>query len=138
MCDRGRRGRQRVALAPHGRLGDDALKGLWDHVPVEALVLWHIYRWPWLVHRFGVAGPCLPIYLVMLSWIPHTCTPRLAHTESLALQRHLVDLSDRLGTRQGPPQVGRLKCAMAAPRSLGLGVAVKFSIVPSSAKRGLE
>lgn len=64
--------------------------------------------WPWLVHRFGVAG-ALVSYLVMLSWIVTPVLLALLYRKSLALQRHLVDLSDRLGTQQRQQQVERLK-----------------------------
>lgn len=64
--------------------------------------------WPWLVHSFGVAG-ALVSYLVMLSWIVTPVLLALLYRKSLALQRHLVDLSDRLGTQQRQQQVERLK-----------------------------
>ena len=64
--------------------------------------------WPWLVHKFGVAG-ALVSYLVMLSWIVTPVLLALLYRKSLALQRHLVDLSDRLGTQQRQQQVERLK-----------------------------
>ena len=64
--------------------------------------------WPWLVHRFGVAG-ALVSYLMMLSWIVTPVLLALLYRKSLALQRHLVDLSDRLGTQQRQQQVERLK-----------------------------
>ena len=64
--------------------------------------------WPWLVHRFGVAG-ALVSYLLMLSWIVTPVLLALLYRKSLALQRHLVDLSDRLGTQQRQQQVERLK-----------------------------
>ena len=47
--------------------------------------------WPWLVHRFGVAG-ALVSYLMMLSWIVTPVLLALLYRKSLALQRHLVDL----------------------------------------------
>lgn len=64
--------------------------------------------WPWLVHRFGVAG-ALVSYLLMLSWIVTPVLLALLYRKSLALQRHLADLSDRLGTQQRQQQVERLK-----------------------------
>ena len=64
--------------------------------------------WPWLVHRFGVAG-ALVSYLLMLSWIVTPVLLALLYRKNLALQRHLVDLSDRLGAQQRQQQVERLK-----------------------------
>ena len=64
--------------------------------------------WPWLVHRFGVAG-ALVSYLMMLSWIVTPVLLALLYRKSLALQRHLVDLSDRFGAQQRQQQVERLK-----------------------------
>jgi hypothetical protein len=55
-----------------------------------------------------VAG-ALVSYLVMLSWIVTPVLLALLYRKSLALQRHLVDLSDRLGTQQRQQQVERLK-----------------------------
>ena len=45
----------------------------------------------------------------MLSWIVTPVLLALLYRKSLALQRHLVDLSDRLGTQQRQQQVERLK-----------------------------
>jgi len=64
--------------------------------------------WSWLVHRFGVAG-ALVSYLMMLSWIVTPVLLALLYRKSLALQRHLVDLSDRFGAQQRQQQVERLK-----------------------------
>ena len=64
--------------------------------------------WPWLVHRFGVTGALLS-YLIMLSWIVTPVLLALLYRKSLALQRHLIDLSDRLGAQQRQQQVERLK-----------------------------
>jgi len=64
--------------------------------------------WPWLVHRFGVTG-ALVSYLMMLSWIVTPVLLALLYRKSLALQRHLVDLSDRFGAQQRQQQVERLK-----------------------------
>ena len=64
--------------------------------------------WPWLVHRFGVAGALIS-YLMMLSWIVTPVLLALLYRKSLALQRHLVDLSNRLGAQQRQQQVERLK-----------------------------
>ena len=64
--------------------------------------------WPWLVHRFGMAG-ALVFYLMMLSWIVTPVLLALLYRKSLALQRQLVELSDRLGAQQRQQQVERLK-----------------------------
>ena len=64
--------------------------------------------WPWLVHRFGVTG-ALVSYVIMLSWIITPLLLALLYRKSLALQRHLIDLSDRLGAQQRQQQVERLK-----------------------------
>ena len=64
--------------------------------------------WPWLVHRFGVAG-ALVSYLLMMSWIVTPVLLALLYRKSLALQRHLVALSDRFGAQQRQQQVERLK-----------------------------
>ena len=40
--------------------------------------------WPWLVHRFGVAG-ALVSYVVMLSWIVTPVLLALLYRKSLAL-----------------------------------------------------
>ena len=64
--------------------------------------------WPWLVHRFGVAG-ALVSYLIMLSSIVTPVLLALLYRKNLALQRHLIDLSDRLAVQQRQQQVERLK-----------------------------
>jgi len=64
--------------------------------------------WPWLVHRFGVTG-ALVSYLMLLSWIVTPVLLALLYRKSLALQRHLIDLSDRLAVQQRQQQVERLK-----------------------------
>ena len=64
--------------------------------------------WLWLVHRFGVAGALIS-YLMLLSWIVTPVLLALLYRKSLALQRHLVDLSDRFGAQQRQQQVERLK-----------------------------
>ena len=64
--------------------------------------------WPWLVHRFGVTG-ALVSYVIMLSWIVTPVLLALLYRKSLALQRYLVDLSDRFGAQQRQQQVERLK-----------------------------
>jgi hypothetical protein len=55
-----------------------------------------------------VAG-ALVSYLMMLSWIVTPVLLTLLYRKSLALQRYLVDLSDRLGAQQRQQQVERLK-----------------------------
>jgi hypothetical protein len=64
--------------------------------------------WPWLVHNLGVAG-VLVSSLIVLSWIVTPVLLALLYRKSLALQRHLVDLSDRFATQQRQQQVERLK-----------------------------
>ena len=64
--------------------------------------------WPWLVHNVGVAG-ALVSFLMLLSWIVTPVLLALLYRKSLALQRHLVDLADRLGAQQRQQQVERLK-----------------------------
>ena len=64
--------------------------------------------WPWLVHRFGVAGALIS-YLMLLSWIVTPMLLALLYRKSLALERHLVNLSDRLGAQQRQQQVEPLK-----------------------------
>ena len=64
--------------------------------------------WSWLVHNVGMAG-ALVSFLMMLSWIVTPVLLALLYRKSLALQRHLVDLSDRLGAQQRQQQVERLK-----------------------------
>jgi len=55
-----------------------------------------------------VAG-ALVSYLMMLSWIVTPLLLVLLYRKSLALQRHLMDLSDCLGAQQNQQQVERLK-----------------------------
>ena len=64
--------------------------------------------WPWLVHNLGVAG-VLVSSLIVLSWIVTPVLLALLYRKSLALQRHLVDLSDRFAAQQRQQQVERLK-----------------------------
>jgi hypothetical protein len=64
--------------------------------------------WPWLVSNLGVAGMLISS-LMMLSWIVTPVLLALLYRKSLALQRHLFDLSDRLGAQQRQQQVERLK-----------------------------
>ena len=58
--------------------------------------------------RFGVTGALIS-YLMMLSWIVTPVLLALLYRKSLALQRHLVELSDRLAVQQRQQQVERLK-----------------------------
>jgi hypothetical protein len=60
------------------------------------------------MHNLGVAG-VLVSSLLMLSWIVTPVLLALLYRKSLALQRHLVDLSDRFGAQQRQQQVERLK-----------------------------
>jgi hypothetical protein len=64
--------------------------------------------WSWLVHRFDVAG-ALVVCVLMLSCIVTPVLLVLLYRKSLVLQRHLTELSDRLGTQQRQQQVERLK-----------------------------
>ena len=64
--------------------------------------------WLWLVHEFGVAG-ALASYLLLLSWIVTPVLLALLYRKSLALQRHFVELSDRLAVQNRQQQVERLK-----------------------------
>lgn len=64
--------------------------------------------WPWLMQNLGVAG-ALVSSLMLLSWIVTPVLLALLYRKSLALQRHLIDLSDRLGAQQRQQQVERLK-----------------------------
>ena len=62
----------------------------------------------WLVHEFGVAG-ALASYLLLLSWIVTPVLLALLYRKSLALQRHLAELSDRIAVQNRQQQVERLK-----------------------------
>jgi hypothetical protein len=64
--------------------------------------------WLWLVRRFGVTG-ALVSYVIMLCWIITPVLLALLYRKSLALQRRLVELSDRLAVQQRQQQVERLK-----------------------------
>ena len=64
--------------------------------------------WPWLMQNLGVAG-ALVSSLMLLSWIVTPVLLALLYRKSLALQRHLIDLSDRIGAQQRQQQVERLK-----------------------------
>ena len=62
----------------------------------------------WLVDKFGVVG-VLVSYLVLLSWIVTPVLLVLLYRKSLACQRYLVELSDRLASQNRQQQVERLK-----------------------------
>ena len=64
--------------------------------------------WLWLVRRFGVSGALIACVL-MLCWLMTPVLLALLYRKSLALQRRLVDLSDRLAVQQRQQQVERLK-----------------------------
>ena len=64
--------------------------------------------WPWLVHRFGVSGALLS-YVMMLSWIVTPVLLALLYRKSLALERRIVELGERIATQNRQQQVGRLK-----------------------------
>jgi len=64
--------------------------------------------WLWLVDKFGVVG-ALVSYLMLLSWIVTPVLLVLLYRKSLALQRHFVELFDRLAIQNRQQQVERLK-----------------------------
>jgi hypothetical protein len=64
--------------------------------------------WLWLVDKVGVVG-ALVSYLMLLSWIVTPVLLALLYRKSLALQRHFVELSDRLAIQNRQQQVERLK-----------------------------
>ena len=64
--------------------------------------------WLWLVQKFGVAG-ALVAYVLLLSWVVTPVLLALLYRKSLALQRYLVALSDRLAIQNRQQQVERLK-----------------------------
>ena len=64
--------------------------------------------WLWLVGKFGVAGALLS-YLLLLSWVVTPVLLALLYRKSLALQRHLAELSDRIAVQNRQQQVERLK-----------------------------
>ena len=64
--------------------------------------------WVWLVREFGVEG-ALVSYLMLLSWIVTPVLLALLYRKSLALQRYLVELSDRPAIQSRQQQVERLK-----------------------------
>ena len=64
--------------------------------------------WLWLVRRFGVSGALLT-YVMMLSWIVTPILLALLYRKSLALERRIVELCERLATQNRQSQVERLK-----------------------------
>ena len=64
--------------------------------------------WPWLVHRFGVSGALLS-YVLLLSWIVTPVLLALLYRKSLALERRIVELGERIATQNRQQQVERLK-----------------------------
>jgi len=64
--------------------------------------------WLWLVRRFGVSGALLS-YVMMLSWIVTPILLALLYRKSLALERRIGELSERIATQNRQSQVERLK-----------------------------
>ena len=64
--------------------------------------------WPWFVRRFGVSGALLS-YVVMLSWLVMPILLALLYRKSLALERRIVELGERIATQNRQHQVERLK-----------------------------
>jgi hypothetical protein len=64
--------------------------------------------WPWLVQRFDVPGALLA-YVLLLCWLVTPVLLALLYRKSLVLERHLVDLSNRMATQSRQHQVERLK-----------------------------
>ena len=64
--------------------------------------------WLWLVRRFGSSGALLA-YVMLLSWIVTPVLLALLYRKSLALERRIVELSERLATQSRQSQVERLK-----------------------------
>ncbi len=62
----------------------------------------------WLVQKLAEGG-VLVAYLMLLSWIVTPVLLVLLYLKSLALQRHLVELSNRLAIQNRQQQVERLK-----------------------------
>lgn len=62
----------------------------------------------WLVQKLSEGG-ALVSYLMLLSWIVTPVLLVLLYLKSLALQRHLVELSNRLAMQNRQQQVERLK-----------------------------
>ena len=64
--------------------------------------------WLWLVRRFGVSGAVLA-YVTLLSWIVTPILLALLYRKSLALERRMVEIYERLATQNRQSQVERLK-----------------------------
>ena len=64
--------------------------------------------WLWLVRRFGVSGALLS-YVMLLSWIVTPVLLALLYRKSLALERRIVELGERIATQNRQHQVERLK-----------------------------
>lgn len=64
--------------------------------------------WLWLVQRFGVSGALLS-YVLLLSLIVTPVLLALLYRKSLALERRMIELSERLATQNRQSQVERLK-----------------------------
>ena len=62
----------------------------------------------WLVQKFGEGG-ALVFYLALLSWIVTPVLLVLLYLKSLALQRRIVELSERIALQNRQQQVERLK-----------------------------
>ena len=62
----------------------------------------------WLVRRFGVSGALLS-YVLLLIWIVIPVLLALLYRKSLALERRIVELSERIATQNRQHQVERLK-----------------------------
>jgi len=64
--------------------------------------------WPWLVQRFGVSGAVLS-YVLLLSWLVAPVLLALLYRNSLALERRIVELGERIATQNRQHQAERLK-----------------------------
>ena len=64
--------------------------------------------WLWLVRRFGVSGALLS-YVMLLSWIVTPVLLALLYRKSLAVERRIVELGERVATQSRQQQAERLK-----------------------------
>ena len=64
--------------------------------------------WLWLVRRFGVSGALLS-YVMILSWLVTPVLLALLCRKSLALERRIAELGERIATQNRQQQVERLK-----------------------------
>ena len=64
--------------------------------------------WLWLVRRFGISGALLA-YVMLLSWIVMPVLLALLYRKSLALERRIMELSERLAAQSRQYQAERLK-----------------------------